>query len=266
MVTRFPEGPSTTLPWFTRFPIGYRRSGHWLDGLPLEAFEKGCAPSYDGYDVYANNFYEWTGPTVASALPGTGGWAVGQTGTAAVDVSDSQTGGALRVATSAVDNDITTVELNGSGFKFVKGKEAWFGIRMATDATAADGELFFGLGIEAAVSTSPITTNPTDGLFFEKSETATAMDFHARKNSLSSESTALDTTALAANVFHIYGFYIDTDGKIHIIYDNTEVASVAAGNANIPDDEDLTIFFSNQTGAAAASVLFVDWVFAAFQR
>lgn len=242
-----------------RGPLRYSRAGHWLHGLPLNFLPS----TYNSWFGYSNDFVKWEGPTAASASPGTGGWIAAQVGTMAVDVRDSATDGILRLITSGVDNDNATLQLNGSPFAYTPAERMWFGIRCAPQ-DADDGEIGFGLAIEG--DTDFLNTFPTDGLFFEKSETATAMDFHARKDGVSSELTSLDTTAMADSVFHEYGFRVDTGGLVRVFYDGVQVGSVAVGNANLPNDEDLSLYLAVQTGAAATRFLDIDWVFVAQER
>lgn len=257
-------------PW--RFPITEQDTGktgpHALTGLPLEVAGLIGEDLTSGVNGYASHFNRWEGPTADAAAPGTGGWfAVSVDGLAgaaeSIDVRDSATHGVLRIQTNAADNDNTNIFLNGTGFKYTVGKRLWFLARVAPQ-TANDGELFFGLAIEGA--TDPINTQPTDGLFFSKAETDTTMTFNVRKNATSTTKTALDTSAMANDTFHTYGFFVDEVGNISISYDGDEVATVASTDTNLPNDEDLTIILGVQTGSAATRYMDVDYVVAYQER
>jgi hypothetical protein len=61
------------------------------------------------------------------------------------------------------------------------------------------------------------------------------------------------------------GFMFDPkDQKFHVYQNNAEVGTVVSTNA--PDDEELTVSFGIQNGAAAAKVLTVDYVTAMKER
>lgn len=189
-------------------PMLFRSSSHSgpLEGVPLEIASQLGSDGLGGIQYYFNHFHRWEGPALDAASPGTGGWictSVDGGGDAgeSIAVRDSAQYGVLRIVTNDADNDNTQLQLKGSGIRYVPGKQLWFGIRLAPQ-DADDGEIGFGLIIESDVDM--LNTLPTDGLFFEKAETATAMDFHARKNGTSTEKTALDTTAMADDTFRTY--------------------------------------------------------------
>jgi len=260
-----------------RGPLRYRNTGHPLDGAPLDAvgrlssLAKDNTPDGVRLVYYANDFGLWEGPVAKTAeLAGQGGWIIttvdsGGDLAEVVDVRDSGTYGILRMLTNDADNDNLCLRQNGSPWKYVSGKRLWFAIRCAPQ-TAADGELFFGLAIEG--DEDPFDTSPTDGFFFEKAETATKMDFHARQDGASTEKTSIDTSAMVDATMHEYAFQVDAQGNIHVYYDGTEVsaAAIAAGNANIPDDEDLGLYFAVQTGDATTRYFDIDHILIAQER
>lgn len=260
-----------------RGPLRYRNTGHPLDGAPLDAvgrlssLAKDNTPDGVRLAHYATDFDLWEGPVAKTAeLAGQGGWIVttvdgGGDLAEVVDTRDSGTYGILRLLTNDADNDNVCLRQNGSPWKYVSGKRLWFAIRCAPQ-TANDGELFFGLGLEA--DEDPFNVFPTDGLFFEKAETATKMDFHARKAGASTERTSIDTSAMVDATMHEYAFQVDAQGNIHVYYDGTEVAAaaVAAGNANIPNVEDLSIYLAVQTGNAATRYFDIDHLLIAQER
>lgn len=243
------------------------------DGLPIDVVSQIAnhlaGPNADiAVQGYFNHFYRWEGPTAASAAPGTGGWIYTETAAGAgnaqvVDVRDSAQFGILRILTDNGDNDRIQIQLNGSAFRYVVGRRLWFGIRCAPQ-TAASGELGFGLILET--DTDMVNTFPTEGIFFEKAETAVRMDFHVRNAGVSTERTAINSADMANDVMHEFAFLVDRAGAIRYYYDGTEIGVVAAGNANIPTTEDLTLAIQVQTGTATQRYIDVDYVYAFMER
>ena len=218
------------------------------------------ADSTAGINGYQNHFNHWEGPTADAAAPGVGGWIVtstdgGADAAEAVRVLDSNTHGILQITTNDADGDNTQIQLTGSSFKYTAGKRMWFGIR-CKPADADDAEFAFGLILES--DTNMINTLPTHGIFWEKAETATQMDFHVRKSGTSTETTSFNGEAMADADFHTYQFYIDEEGTVFGYYDGELKATVTT---NIPDDEDLTFAIQVQAGAAAAESCQMDWVY-----
>lgn len=243
---------------------------HPFTGLPLEVVGALGDTGVGGVNGYFNHFNSWEGPVADVASPGTAGWIVSGTGNAgSVTVRDSAQHGILRMLTGSTENDVLQMQLAGSGFRYVAGKRMWVAARFALE-DANDGEFAFGLAIETDVDV--INTLPSDGFFFEKSETATDLDFHCRLNGTSTEKTSIGLT-LADATFVIVGFCVDAVGNV-IPFAGTSLSTasvlsskvVAAGNANICTDEDLTLFAEIQTGAAATRYADFDWLLAFQER
>lgn len=244
----------------------YDRPGHWLDGAPWTAIEK--ISVYSGFHTYANDFLVWDGPAAEiAAATAPAGWIItvvdgGGDNAELVSVRDSTEYGSLRITTNDADNDNVVLQQVGEPWRYRNNKKAWFAVRFAP-GDADDGEIFIGLH---TADLNPFSTAPTDGLWFEKSETATTMTFVAAKNSTQSTASAIDTTAMADGTFHEYGWRVNGDGSVDVFYDGVDVGSIAAGNANLVDDEDLKLCFAFQTGAAIAKSLDIDYVICAFER
>jgi hypothetical protein len=243
------------------FPFGgrYYKPNTPTNGLPIELVS--AISDLGGILWEASDFTLYTGPNTAGEA---GGWLLTETAAGAgnaqrVDIDDSQRGGVLKMLTDNGDNDTEILQRVGEPWRYVLGNRMWFGIKVKT-TTANDGEMFFGLAIS---DTSPIATLPTDGLFFEKAETATAMDFHARKGGTSTELSGIDPAALADATFRIYQFSIDTTGQVSVYVNGVLAGTVAAGNANMPDTEDLALVLAYQTGTTAAKSMDIDWYYIA---
>lgn len=209
------------------------------------------------YAEYFNDFFEYTAAdwTITTTEAGAG---------SATEALTPSIGGALLVTNDDADNDADFFQLAGEPFKFVAGKRLYFGIRFKTnDATETD--LVAGLQI---TDTSPLAVS--DGIWFGKDDGDTSIDFHVGKNSTQTDEAGVGT--LADDTWVKLEFYYDgsTDetgaatGNIQVFVDGVRVAGVAL--TNVPDDEDLTVSFGIQNGAAAAKTLTVDWIHAVVER
>ena len=236
---------------------------HPLNQIPTAALDP--IGSFSGYQYDADGFVTYAGPSTGETAAG--GWLIGETGTSVVGIEADSDGGVLKIASGGVDDNCTVLQRVGDVWKYVVGKRLWCFARLNV-SDANDMEAIFGLAISTA---DPIGgTLPTDGIFFEKAETATEWDFHARKNGASAEST-LVTTTFTDGGYRILGFLVDADGSVDAYEGSTLdnlslVATVAAGNANLPDDEDLSLIIGAETGAAAAKDITVDWCFVCQER
>ena len=103
----------------------------------------------------------------------------------------------------------------------------------------------------------------SDGIFFLLTDGSTTLTFIVEKDG--TQSTLDLPPAMADDTFMTVGFMYDPkDQKFHVSQNNAEVGTVAATNA--PDDEELTVSFGIQNGAAAAKVLTVDYITAMKER
>tara|TARA_B100000900_G_C20549088_1_gene703922 strand:+ start:935 stop:1579 length:645 start_codon:yes stop_codon:yes gene_type:complete len=207
-------------------------------------------PAPAKYHVYHNDFdtylaSDWTITTTE-----------GGSGNASEALGDGD-GGLLVITNDDADNDNDFLQLVKEGFKYEAGKQLAFNARFKTsDADASD--VVMGLQI---TDTSPLDVS--DGIFFLLTDGSTTLTFIVEKDG--TQSTLDLPTAMADDTFMTVGFMYDPkDQKFHVYQNNTEVGTVVSTNA--PDDEDLTVSFGIQNGAAAAKVLTVDYVTAMKER
>lgn len=230
MPSTFPTGVSTALN----------------SGDPL--FEFGM-PDPTKWIVYFNDFHEYV----------VGDWTITTTeagaGSATEALTDAQ-GGVLLITNDAADNDADFFQKVGEGFKFVAGKKTFFKCRFKTnDATQTD--IVFGLQI---TDTTPLAVS--DGVYFRKDDDDANLDFVVIKNSTATTATAFAT--LSNDTWTTLSFYYDGDNAIHYYKDDVRIGQSVT--TNLVDDEELTISFGIQNGAAAAKTLSVDYIFAAQER
>lgn len=165
-------------------------------------------------------------------------------------------GGVFSVTTNDADNDAEFFNKDGESFLFESGKKLWFAARFKVD-DATQSDLVFGLQI---TDTSPLDV--TDGVFFQKDDGDTNIDFHVEKNNTATSSTAV--TTIADDTFIALGFYYDGDSAIYVYVNDVLTTKVAT--TNLPDDEVLAVSFGVQAGEAATKTLSVDYIFAAKER
>lgn len=197
---------------------------------------------FDDFDDYAAG--DWVITTTETG-----------TGSATEAVGDID-GGALVITNAAGDNDNDFLQWAGGAgattetWKFETGKALQFKARFkVSDATESD--VVIGLQI---TDTTPLAVS--DGIFFQKDDGDTNLDFHVVKDSSATDVTAI--TTLADDTFVTVEAYYDGSGPIHLFVNDAHVGSAAVTNA--PDDEELTISFGIQNGAAAAKVLTIDYI------
>ena len=213
-------------------------------------FGKVKAPDPTKYHMYHNDFdtylaSDWTITTTE-----------GGSGDASEALGDGD-GGLLVITNDDADDDNDFLQLVKEGFKYEADKQLAFKARFKTsDADASD--VVMGLQL---TDTSPLDV--TDGIFFLVTDGSTTLQFIVEKDG--TQSTLDLSTAMADDTFMSVGFvYTPADQKFHVYQNNVEVGTVV--NTNAPDDEELTVSFGIQNGAAASKVLTVDYVTAMKER
>ena len=207
-------------------------------------------PSDQTFYGYFNDFM-----TYAS-----GDWTITTTEAGSGNASEaltSQAGGALLITNDDADNDLDFLQLKGESFKLSTSKRAYFSARFkVSDATQSD----FVMGLQIT-DTTPLAT--TDGVFFIKDDGDTNLDFIVEKDSTSTDTTAIHT--MEDDTFVVATWFIDTDAS-KVFYSVNNAEPVAVANTNLPDDEELTVSFGIQNGAAAAKTMTIDYVTVIIER
>lgn len=184
-------------------------------------------------------------------------WTLTETGAGGSTALTDGDGGRLLLTTDAADNDNQFAQKIGESFRFESGKRLFFKARIAlSDVT--DSDAYVGLMI---TDTTPLDI--TDGVYFLKADDAATVSFFAEKNNTSTSASAITTLTNATFVELAFAW----DGVSQIAYAvNGVVQGAITPSTNLPDDEDLTISFGVQAGAAAAKTLTVDYVYVAKER
>ena len=207
-------------------------------------------PSDQTFYMYHNDFFTYN----------SGDWTITTTEAGSGNASEaitSQAGGALLLTNDDADNDLDFLQLKGEAFKLSTSKKAYFSARFkVSDATQSD----FVMGLQIT-DTTPLAT--TDGVFFIKDDGDTNLDFIVEKDSTSTDTTAIHT--MEDDTFVTVTWFIDPDAS-KVFYSVNNAAPVSVVNTNLPDDEELTVSFGIQNGAAAAKTMTIDYVVAAVER
>ena len=207
-------------------------------------------PSDQTYYGYFNDFMSYN----------SGDWTITTTEAGSGNASEaitSEAGGALLITNDDADNDADFFNLKGESFKLSSSKRAYFSARFkVSDATQSD----FVMGLQIT-DTSPLAVS--DGVFFIKDDGDTNLDFIVEKDSTSTDTTAVHT--MEDDTFVTVAWYIDPDAsKVYYSINNGEPVGVV--NTNLPDDEELTVSFGIQNGAAAAKTMTIDYVNVLIER
>lgn len=189
-------------------------------------------------------------------------WVVTETGVATQALTDVN-GGVLLVTNAAADNDASFSQKVGESFLPASGKKIFFEARFTvSDATQSD----WVVGLQVT-DTTPLDV--TDGMYFQKDDGDTNIDFYCSKDATTGRltSTAV-TTASAAGTYMKLGFYFDGARYITLWKDDVEVytADLTATLATYLPDTELTISFGIQNGEAVAKTMSVDYLFCAMER
>ena len=207
-------------------------------------------PSDQTHYGYFNDFMTYNSGdwTITTTEAGTG---------SATEAITSGAGGQFLITNAAGDNDHDFFNLKGESFLITGSKRAYFSARFkVSDATQSD----FVMGLQIT-DTTPLAVS--DGIFFIKDDGDTNLDFIVEKDSTSTDTTAIHT--MADDTFVTVAFFVDPDTSlVHYSVNNAEPVGVV--NTNLPDNEELTISFGIQNGAAAAKTMTIDYVTAIVER
>ena len=207
-------------------------------------------PSDQTHYGYFNDFMTYNSGdwTITTTEDGTG---------SATEAMTSGAGGQFLITNAAGDNDADFFNLKGESFKLSSSKRAYFSARFkVSDATQSD----FVMGLQIT-DTSPLAVS--DGVFFIKDDGDTNLDFIVEKDSTSTDTTAIHT--MADDTFVTVAWYIDPISSL-VYYSVNNAEPVGVVNTNLPDDEELTVSFGIQNGAAAAKTMTIDYITVIVER
>ena len=182
-------------------------------------------------------------------------------GSATEAIQDAD-GGVLLLTNAAGDNDLDFLQLSGDGgssaneiFALESGKKTWFKARCkVSDATQSD----FVIGLTDIDTT---ILDASDGVWFQKDDGDTNLDFHVAASSDASSASAIAT--VADDTYLVLAFYYD--GKDTIEYWINGILEGTLAADTLPSTE-VTITFGIQNGTTVAKTMSIDYIFVAKER
>lgn len=179
----------------------------------------------------------------------TGDWTNTATGSVTNAVAAGN-GGILSIGNSAASADLDSLQLKAASFAIVAGNKAWFKCRFNV-SNATNSELTIGM---IQTTTTPLTV--TDGLWFSKAASSTALAFNMAK---SSTTTTLSSVATLANTTYLnVGWHYDGSSTVSVYVNNVKVAGTTV-LTNLPT-ANLNLTMAVANGTAAANTLLVDYI------
>jgi hypothetical protein len=243
-----------------RFPYGVATVS------PTDPLASFGLPDPTAWHVFFDDFDQWVTDTSAAAKYTITTVEAG--GGSASEAITDEDGGVLLITNDAADNDSDLFQKIGESFLPTAGKKLFFKARFkVSDATECDW--IMGLAITDTTSIAAAGDGVTDGIFFQKDDGDTNIDFYVQKDATTGQltSTAVTTSAAAATYMTL-AFYFDGKRYVHVFKDDVKVEQVdltTTLTTYLPDTE-LTVTFGLVNGAAAAKTMSVDYIFVAQER
>lgn len=192
-------------------------------------------------------------------------WTVTETGSATQACSDGD-GGLLLVTNASSDNDASFQQIPKEFITPAAGKKIWFTSRVkVSDATQSD----FIVGLHVT-DTSPLSA--TDGIYFQKDDGDTNLDFYCQKDSSSGQLANAAIATVADATFMKLDFYFDGYQFLYVYVDDVVKATQNLLGGSTPavtdylPDTDLSLGFGIQNGEAVAKTMTIDYVGVAKER
>lgn len=173
----------------------------------------------------------------------------------ATEAIQDEDGGVLKITNDDADDDLDFLQHAKEIFALESGKKAWIKMRCkVSDATQSD----FLIGLTDR-DTTPL--NASDGIWFQKDDGDTNLDFHVAKADSTSSASAIAT--VADDTYLVLAVYYDGKDTIEYWVNGAKEGTLAADT--LPTTE-LTVTFGVQNGEAASKSMSIDYIFACKQR
>lgn len=192
-------------------------------------------------------------------------WVITETQAGATQSVVDGDGGLLALVNSAADDDLNAIQWAGNAgsviesFLMAAGKKAWFSARLkVSDATQSD----FVIGLQIA-DTTPLSV--TDGIFFQKDDGDTQLDFYVRKDATTGSTSATNIATVVSDTFLTVSWFYDGISKVFYAVNGVVLGSLSGTSAFLPDAA-LAPSIAIQNGDANARTLTVDFLYASKER
>lgn len=160
-------------------------------------------------------------------------------------------GGLLLITSDAAEHDGVSMQVTKEAFKLASGKPCYFGIKLQSN-DATQSKWMAGL----CITDTEMLGDVSDGVYFEKLDGSTDINFVLEKNTNETTSASAVGT-LADNTWVILEFLFDGT-NVDCFVNGVQQTRLAI--TNLPDDEDLTPSLEFETGEANAATMTIDWV------
>ncbi len=236
-----------------RFPGGVSTA---IKSNPLANYG---APDPTQWHTYFNDFDSYVA----------GDWTITNVGTTPTQALTDVNGGALLLTMAATDDSSCQLQKKSESFLLASGKRTLFKTRFTvSDATQSDWVV--GLVItDTTVIGVAAGDGATDGIFFQKDDGDTNIDFYVQNNTTTGQlTTTAFTTADAAGTFMTLAFEFDGKRYVKLFKNDVHVYTVdltTTLTTYLPDTE-LTVTFGVQNGEAVAKTMTMDYIFVAQER
>lgn len=176
-------------------------------------------------------------------------------GGSATEAIEDEDGGVLLITNAAGNDDLDFFQTVDEMWTFETGKKVWFKARFkVSDATESDFIFGFQIRDTTALAVS-------DGVWFQKDDTDTQLDFHVAKASVQSDQNNIAT--ISDDTYLTVGFYYNGSTKIQYFVNDALAGTVTT--SAFPTTE-LTLSFGIQNGEAVAKTMSVDYIMGAKER
>lgn len=191
-------------------------------------------------------------------LDPTSEWNFGIVGTGTIGLIPHD-GGAVELLCGGIDNDNAIMQLKTATFIFDAAKEIWYQIKLEIDdATLSD--IIAGLWV---AENDPITTPPSDGIFFRKDAGGTSVDFVLIKSTV--ETVFSLPVSLSDDTAVDLAFNYDGAGLFRIFCNDKEVLGFTDLTA-VPDNVLMKVSQGVQNGSGESRTMIVDRVLVCKER
>lgn len=174
-------------------------------------------------------------------------------GETTIALVDGATGGELLITTDAAEHDGANLHAHGEAFYFASAWPAYFGIRLKV-SDSDESVLWAGLGLS---DTNWDTGAPDDYIAFYSADAAATVNFQVAQDGTATSLEGVHT--LVDNTYVTLEWYYDGT-TVYAYVNGVLVGSIAASNANFPNDEYLTPTIDFTTGEGNAATCTVDWI------